>query len=50
MDSDEALYARVKRGDMNAFDELYTRHSTRLGARAVEVARGAPVAHRGWRP
>ena len=30
MDSDEALYARVKRGDMPAFDELYARHSTRL--------------------
>jgi RNA polymerase sigma-70 factor (ECF subfamily) len=30
MDSDEALYARVKRGDMHAFDELYTRHATRL--------------------
>jgi RNA polymerase sigma-70 factor (ECF subfamily) len=28
--SDEALYARVKRGDMRAFDELYARHATRL--------------------
>jgi RNA polymerase sigma-70 factor, ECF subfamily len=30
MESDEALYARVKRGDMQAFDELYVRHATRL--------------------
>jgi RNA polymerase sigma factor (sigma-70 family) len=30
MDSDEALYARVKRGDMAAFDALYARHATRL--------------------
>src|SRR5208282_5018689 len=30
MESDEALYARVKRGDMRAFDELYARHATRL--------------------
>jgi RNA polymerase sigma factor (sigma-70 family) len=30
MDSDEVLYARVKRGDMPAFDALYARYSTRL--------------------
>src|SRR5580658_1569379 len=30
MDSDEVLYARVKRGDMPAFDELYSRYATRL--------------------
>lgn len=30
MDSDEALYARVKRGDMLAFDALYARHASRL--------------------
>jgi RNA polymerase sigma factor (sigma-70 family) len=30
MDSDEALYARVKRGDMLAFDDLYARYATRL--------------------
>jgi RNA polymerase sigma-70 factor (ECF subfamily) len=30
MDSDEALYARVKHGDMRAFDELYARHARRL--------------------
>ena len=30
MDSDEALYARVKKGDMRAFDELYVRHASRL--------------------
>lgn len=30
MDSDEALYARVRRGDMRAFDELYDRYATRL--------------------
>ena len=30
MESDEALYARVKRGEMRAFDELYTRHAPRL--------------------
>jgi RNA polymerase sigma-70 factor (ECF subfamily) len=30
MDSDEALYARVKRGDMRAFDELYSRYAIRL--------------------
>jgi RNA polymerase sigma-70 factor (ECF subfamily) len=30
MDADEALYARVKHGDMLAFDELYTRYSARL--------------------
>jgi RNA polymerase sigma-70 factor (ECF subfamily) len=31
MDSDEALYARVKRqGDMHAFDELYERYCRRL--------------------
>jgi RNA polymerase sigma-70 factor (ECF subfamily) len=28
--SDEALYARVKQGDMRAFDELYARHAARL--------------------
>lgn len=28
--SDEALYARVKQGDMRAFDELYARHARRL--------------------
>ena len=27
---DEALYARVKRGDLGAFDELYARHSRKL--------------------
>jgi RNA polymerase sigma-70 factor (ECF subfamily) len=26
MDSDEALYARVKQGDLRAFDELYARY------------------------
>jgi RNA polymerase sigma-70 factor (ECF subfamily) len=30
MDSDEALYARVKHGDMRAFDELYARYAGRL--------------------
>ncbi|HEY8042156.1 MAG TPA: sigma-70 family RNA polymerase sigma factor [Polyangiaceae bacterium] len=30
MDSDEALYARVKHGDIRAFDELYARYATRL--------------------
>jgi RNA polymerase sigma-70 factor (ECF subfamily) len=30
MDSDEALYTRVRRGDMRAFDELYERYATRL--------------------
>jgi RNA polymerase sigma-70 factor (ECF subfamily) len=30
MDSDEALYSRVKRGDMQAFDELYARYASRL--------------------
>ncbi len=30
MDSDEALYARVKRGDMVAFDDLYARYAPRL--------------------
>src|ERR1700735_3738830 len=30
MDSDEALYARVKRGDMRACDALYGRYATRL--------------------
>ena len=30
MDSDEALYARVKHGDMRAFDELYDRYARRL--------------------
>ncbi|HEY3820068.1 MAG TPA: RNA polymerase sigma factor [Polyangiaceae bacterium] len=30
MDSDEALYARVKRGDMVAFDDLYARYARRL--------------------
>jgi RNA polymerase sigma-70 factor (ECF subfamily) len=30
MDSDEALYARVKQGDMRAFDELYARYAGRL--------------------
>ena len=30
MDSDEALYARVKRGDMQAFDDLYSRYAARL--------------------
>ena len=29
-DSDEALYARVKQGDIRAFDELYSRYATRL--------------------
>jgi RNA polymerase sigma-70 factor, ECF subfamily len=29
-DSDEALYARVKRGDLAAFDELYARYAGRL--------------------
>ncbi len=29
-DSDEALYHRVKQGDMRAFDELYARYETRL--------------------
>jgi RNA polymerase sigma-70 factor (ECF subfamily) len=30
MDSDEALYARVKQGDVRAFDELYARYAGRL--------------------
>jgi len=30
MEADEALYARVKEGDMGAFDELYRRHAPRL--------------------
>lgn len=30
MDSDEALYARVKEGDLRAFDTLYERYETRL--------------------
>jgi RNA polymerase sigma-70 factor (ECF subfamily) len=30
MDADEVLYARVKQGDMRAFDELYARHAGRL--------------------
>jgi RNA polymerase sigma-70 factor (ECF subfamily) len=30
MESDESLYARVKHGDLLAFDELYTRYSARL--------------------
>jgi RNA polymerase sigma factor (sigma-70 family) len=30
VNSDEALYARVKRGDMRAFDELYARYASRL--------------------
>jgi RNA polymerase sigma-70 factor (ECF subfamily) len=30
VDTDEALYARVKRGDMVAFDALYERYETRL--------------------
>ena len=30
MEPDEALYARVRRGDMRAFDELYERYATRL--------------------
>jgi len=32
MDSDEILYARVKQGDVSAFDELYARHAPRLFA------------------
>jgi RNA polymerase sigma-70 factor (ECF subfamily) len=30
MEPDEALYARTKRGDMRAFDELYARYEARL--------------------
>ncbi|HTQ48459.1 MAG TPA: sigma-70 family RNA polymerase sigma factor [Polyangiaceae bacterium] len=30
MESDESLYARVKHGDLLAFDELYTRYASRL--------------------
>jgi RNA polymerase sigma factor (sigma-70 family) len=30
VDSDEALYARVKDGDLSAFDTLYERYETRL--------------------
>jgi RNA polymerase sigma-70 factor (ECF subfamily) len=30
METDEALYARVKRGDMRAFDDLYARYEARL--------------------
>jgi RNA polymerase sigma-70 factor (ECF subfamily) len=30
MASDEQLYARVKQGDMRAFDELYARYESRL--------------------
>jgi RNA polymerase sigma-70 factor, ECF subfamily len=30
MEPDESLYARVKHGDLLAFDELYTRYSSRL--------------------
>ncbi len=29
-ESDESLYARVKQGDLVAFDELYARYATRL--------------------
>ena len=29
-DADERLYARVKGGDIRAFDELYSRHAARL--------------------
>jgi len=29
-DSDETLYAQVKKGDVRAFDELYARYATRL--------------------
>jgi len=29
-DADETLYARVKHGDIRAFDELYARYATRL--------------------
>jgi RNA polymerase sigma-70 factor (ECF subfamily) len=32
VETDEALYARVKRGDMSAFDELYSRYAKRLFA------------------
>lgn len=32
MDSDEALYARVKSGDIDAFDQLYERYCRRLFA------------------
>jgi RNA polymerase sigma-70 factor (ECF subfamily) len=39
VDTDEALYARVKRGDMRAFDELYTRYAKRLfGFLRVQLA------------
>jgi RNA polymerase sigma-70 factor (ECF subfamily) len=30
VDTDEVLYARVKRGDLNAFDDLYARYAKRL--------------------
>src|SRR5689334_5155452 len=30
LDSDEALYLRVRQGDMVAFDALYARYETRL--------------------
>jgi RNA polymerase sigma-70 factor (ECF subfamily) len=30
VESDEALYVRVKQGDMRAFDELYARYESRL--------------------
>jgi RNA polymerase sigma-70 factor, ECF subfamily len=32
METDEVLYARVKNGDLSAFDELYERYSRRLFA------------------
>ena len=42
MDSDEALYARVRAGDMTAFDALYERYAARLyGFLAAELGSGA---------
>jgi RNA polymerase sigma-70 factor (ECF subfamily) len=42
MESDEALYARVKQGDIVAFDELYARYAARLfGFLRSQLATGA---------
>jgi RNA polymerase sigma-70 factor (ECF subfamily) len=42
MDADEALYARVREGDMTAFDALYERYASRLyGFLVAELGNGA---------
>lgn len=42
MDTDEALYGRVRAGDMAAFDSLYERYSARLyGFLVAELGNGA---------